>query len=69
MSQLDSIEDVVVSHGSDDENDCLDQSIDSSITLEIEQKKEIPSNYECPELIRDGKWYPSGFPTYFCYVC
>ena len=35
----------------------------------IENEVSIPESYQCPELQQDGKWFPVGFPTYFCYVC
>lgn len=60
VSQLDSD---IADDDLDDANDKMDESDDNVATTVL------PDNYKCPDIVPDGKWYPAGYPTYFCYVC
>ena len=36
--------------------------------VEVDGTTVLPQDYVCPDVACDGKWYPPGYPTFFCYV-
>ena len=60
ISQLDSD---TADNDVDDINDKVEEGDD------CDEATALPENYKCPDISLDGKWYPAGYPTYFCYVC
>ena len=45
-----------------------DKEIETAGNKEVvSMSNQIPCSI--PEVVKDGKWYPVGFPTYVCFVC
>ena len=47
----------------------MEDGIDGISIKELDEFVKVPNDYDPPEIVKDGKWFPPGLCVYMAYVC